>query len=73
MNVEVTDCTETWYRDLDGDGYGDGGSDGNGADTLQDCTQPTGYVAATMAGDCDDSNVAVNPGEPESCIGLDDK
>ncbi|MFH1469820.1 MAG: putative metal-binding motif-containing protein [Pseudomonadota bacterium] len=61
---EVGDCTREWYRDLDADGYGDD------AIVLRDCTQPTGYVA--IPGDCDDSNVAINPGAVEQCNGLDD-
>ena len=60
----VGDCMATWYRDLDGDGYGDAG------DTIQDCVQPTGYLA--LAGDCDDHNATINPASVESCNGLDD-
>ncbi|MFH1469816.1 MAG: MopE-related protein [Pseudomonadota bacterium] len=61
---DIGDCTQTWYRDLDGDGYGDA------TVSVEDCTQPPGYVA--IPGDCDDSNVSINPGEPEQCNGLDD-
>ena len=54
----------TWYRDLDGDGYGDSGP------TSSSCAQPTGYVANST--DCDDTDSAVNPGEAEeSDDGLD--
>ena len=46
-----------WYRDGDGDGYGDS--------TLTDvaCTQPTGFVASD--GDCDDRDPSINPGAGE--------
>jgi hypothetical protein len=46
--------TTTFYRDADGDGYG------NPADTTEACTAPTGYVSDNT--DCDDTNAAVNPG-----------
>jgi hypothetical protein len=59
-------CTgqSTWYRDADGDGYGDA------SDTLTACEQPTGYVADDT--DCDDAEAAVNPGASEVCNGIDD-
>jgi hypothetical protein len=44
----------TWYQDLDNDGFG------NEAVSLNDCTQPSGYVA--LAGDCDDMNNGLFPG-----------
>lgn len=47
----------TWYRDQDGDGYG------APAVSLISCTQPAGYVA--VAGDCNDSDAAINPGAAE--------
>ena len=54
----------TWYADSDGDGYGT-------ADyTLEQCTQPEGYVLE--AGDCDDQEAAINPGAVEVCNELDD-
>jgi hypothetical protein len=51
----------TYYRDADGDGYGDP------AQTKGDCaaTPPSGYVA--VAGDCNDGDRAVNPGAVEIC------
>ncbi|MEW6079315.1 MAG: PilC/PilY family type IV pilus protein [Thermodesulfobacteriota bacterium] len=56
-------CT-TWYRDADGDNYG------NSADSLDTADQPPGYV--TASGDCDDTNPAVHPGAVEICgDGLD--
>jgi hypothetical protein len=53
-----------WYRDADGDGYGDA------LTVWSSCSAPAGYVAA--AGDCDDSSPAVSPGAYEYCNGLDD-
>ena len=53
----------TWYRDLDGDGYG------NLSDPRQACDQPVGYVSDST--DCDDTRAGVNPGAAEvSCDGL---
>lgn len=45
----------TWYRDADGDGFGVAN------DRLIRCAKPPGY--ATRAGDCDDSDPDINPGE----------
>ncbi|MFH1465208.1 MAG: putative metal-binding motif-containing protein [Pseudomonadota bacterium] len=53
----------TWYAEADGDGYGDPGT------ALEDCAQPTGYVADGT--DCDDSDADINPGAAEECDGLD--
>ncbi|MCZ7684820.1 MAG: MopE-related protein [Sandaracinaceae bacterium] len=54
----------TYYRDADGDLYGDA------ADSTEACAQPEGYVASM--GDCDDSSASVHPAAPESCNELDD-
>ena len=57
--------TATWYKDVDGDGYGDAAS------TTTACFPPAGYVA--ISGDCSDTNAAVHPGASEiACNGLDD-
>jgi hypothetical protein len=62
----------TWYRDEDGDGFGD-------ADHLrQACEAPAGYAAAP--GDCDDGDPSVNPaaadeqrdGVDADCDGVDE-
>ena len=56
--------TTTFYRDADGDGYG------NLAVTTQACTAPAGYVANST--DCNDADAAVHPGATEVCNGVDD-
>jgi hypothetical protein len=54
----------TFYRDADGDGYG------NGSLVEVDCDAPDGFVAA--GGDCNDAAPAVHPGAEELCNGQDD-
>ena len=58
-------ATLDYYRDLDGDGFGDPGQ------VVTDCSAlpPTGCVA--LAGDCDDSNAGANPAASEICDGID--
>ena len=54
----------TYYRDADGDGYG------NEEDSIDACEKPSGYSEAL--GDCDDGDPKLNPGEEEECFdGLD--
>jgi hypothetical protein len=54
-----------WWPDADGDGFGD-----RSATSITACLRPTDY--AGTGDDCDDQNVAVNPGAPERCTGRDD-
>ena len=56
VDEEAVDAS-TWYEDGDGDGYGDD----DRASTA--CEQPSG--AAALGGDCDDADVAFNPGAEE--------
>jgi hypothetical protein len=48
-----------YYRDVDGDGYGDA------ADIAYDCAAPGGYVVPD--GDCDDTSALTSPAETEIC------
>ena len=57
-------CSATWFRDADGDGFGDP------AAAFASCGQPYGYVAD--ATDCDDADPLVHPGGTESCNSRDD-
>lgn len=53
-----------WFRDRDGDGFGDD------TDRQTACAPPPGYVA--RGGDCDVMAADVFPGAPESCNNRDD-
>ncbi len=55
--------TSVFYRDADGDTYGDASL------TTTACSAPSGYTS--NATDCDDSLAAVNPGATEICDGID--
>jgi hypothetical protein len=59
----VDETTRTYYRDRDGDGYGDRRT------TRRACTTPGGYV--TNNTDCNDGNRAINPGAREVCDYVD--
>ena len=61
--TKSADVETTWYRDADGDGYGDPSA------TLAQQSQPDGYVAA--AGDCADYDAEMYPGAPDLCDGKD--
>ncbi len=54
----------TYYRDQDGDGFG------NPSITQVGCTQPSGFVLNNT--DCNDANANVYPGITEACNGIDD-
>src|SRR5205809_5286614 len=53
----------TFYRDADGDGFGDA------SNSIQACTAPSGYVVGYT--DCDDDDNTVYPGATEICDGKD--
>ena len=54
----------TWYRDDDGDTFGDAT-----APSVMSCDLVAGYIP--RAGDCDDADPARHPGRPELCDGVD--
>ncbi len=54
--------TSVWYADGDNDGYGVGSGTAL-------CTAPAG--SASLGGDCDDADGAINPGATEICDDLD--
>ena len=54
----------TFYTDSDNDGYGDD------ATAVVACSPP--FNLTTIGGDCDDTNMGINPSASESCNGLDD-
>ncbi|MEI6945987.1 MopE-related protein [Paraflavisolibacter sp. H34] len=56
--------TQTWYKDVDRDGYG------NSSTAVQACSAPAGYVA--VGGDCKDWDSTVHPGAVEVLNGADD-
>ncbi len=63
-NDEVDECCKTYYRDQDGDGYGDPNN------SVKACEPPEGYVENKE--DCDDANASINPDAEEICNGVDD-
>jgi uncharacterized repeat protein (TIGR03803 family) len=71
--LDANDCqpldpavsSHTYYRDVDGDGYGAMNF------SIQACSAPAGYVV--QSGDCNDNNAFIHPGAPEICNnGIDD-
>jgi hypothetical protein len=63
INYDITVGTQTFYQDLDNDGFG------NPAVSSQTCSVQQGYV--TDNSDCDDNDGAKYPGAPELCDGKD--
>ena len=61
---DATGC-KIYYRDFDGDGWGDS------AESKCLCS-PSGIYKVLKGGDCDDTNKTVNAGTPETCNGQDD-
>ena len=59
------DAENTWYLDLDQDGYGDD------AEIRHSCDPPYNPSSA-VGGDCDDHQRDVHPGAVEVCNGVDD-
>ncbi|MFO0686751.1 MAG: putative metal-binding motif-containing protein [Sandaracinus sp.] len=55
--------TTTYYRDADGDTYG------NAAMTTQACSLPSGYTTRAM--DCNDGDITMHPGAAETCDNID--
>lgn len=55
----------TWYRDTDGDGYGDPNN------SVSTC-QPPGSGFVSLGTDCDDSRADANPNAAETCNARDD-
>jgi len=64
-SVDEPDASDakTWYRDADGDRYGDGGN------SKKACSTPVGFVS--NSDDCDDGKGGVRPGASEMCDGID--
>ncbi|MGI5864384.1 MAG: MopE-related protein [Myxococcales bacterium] len=63
FRLAACSADHVYYRDADGDGFGDPAVSQNG------CSPPDGFVVT--AGDCDDTTAAVHPGADEDCDGLD--
>lgn len=60
---EGAEGCETWYQDLDNDGWG----------AASRCLcGPSAPYTAIAGGDCREDDSSINPGEKESCNGLDD-
>jgi len=55
--------SSTYYRDNDGDTYGDA------TDSVTDCSAPASYVSDGT--DCDDADSEINPAATEICDGAD--
>jgi large repetitive protein len=55
----------TWHADADGDGWGDPATSG------PSCEAPAGWLASSLASDCDDSDADINPEATVVCDGID--
>ncbi len=55
-----------WYRDADGDGFGDA------ATARSSCEPASGWIEPGAWADCDDGDPAVHPQATELCNGVDD-
>ncbi len=70
-NDPLVGLADTWYRDLDGDGFGDP------SNSQEACTMPVGFVSDNT--DCNDDDSAINPsatdtpgdGIDQDCNGAD--
>ena len=63
-DIYFAQASSTWFRDADGDQYGD-------ANVVSNLTPPpSGYVSTAL--DCDDNQAGVNPGVIDICNGIDD-
>ncbi len=63
-NLQTDEGTlSTFYRDFDGDNYGDSNN------AQQACSQPNGFNS--RSGDCNDNDAARYPGNPEVCDNKD--
>ena len=64
-HVDESATPVTWYRDLDGDGFGSATSG-----TTVACVPPAGY--SLFSTDCDDTRRTTSPLSREACNGIDD-
>lgn len=65
VDVYLCEATRIWYRDVDGDSYGD---DANSI--VASIPPASGY--SSLPGDCNDLDPAIHPGMLETCNGVDD-
>lgn len=63
VNGTMDESRVTFYRDADGDGFGD--RNATGTDVVSACTAPMGYVR--LGTDCNDANAMISPGAREVC------
>ncbi len=56
----------TWYKDADGDGWGDP------YESMESCGAVEGWLEPAAEADCDDTMAEVHPGARELCNGIDD-